>query len=84
MPDDVEARLARGPVDRAEIDEEVELGARVVSAPRADLRMLFHAWAGNPQANGVDTRQTRRWGGDFRVGSPELIVQATGKIRWEA
>jgi hypothetical protein len=44
-----------------------EVSARVVSAPRSDLRLVAHGFAGNPQSNGVDARQPHRFGGDLRV-----------------
>jgi beta-galactosidase len=44
-----------------------EVSARVAGAPRSDLRLVLHGWAGNPQANGDDARQPHRYGGDFRV-----------------
>jgi hypothetical protein len=44
-----------------------EVSARVAGAPRSDLRLVAHGWAGNTQANGTDPRQPHRYGGDFRV-----------------
>jgi hypothetical protein len=57
-----------------------ELNARVVSAPRADLRLVAHAYAGNQQPNGDSGRQPHRYGGDFRVTWQSLAV--TGFARF--
>jgi hypothetical protein len=51
-----------------------EIGARVVSAPRPNLRLVVHGFGGNPQGNGDNARQPRRYGGDFRVTWGPLAV----------
>jgi hypothetical protein len=57
-----------------------EVSARVVSALRPDLRLVGHAFAGNPQANGVDGRQPHRYGGDLRVTWRNLAGSAFAKF----
>jgi hypothetical protein len=57
-----------------------ELSARVVSAPRPDLRLVLHGFGGNPQANGDSPRQPRRYGGDFRVTWRSLAVSGQAKF----
>ena len=57
-----------------------EVSARVVSAPRSDLRLVAHGFAGNQQANGDSTRQPRRYGGDLRVSWRSVAVSAHAKF----
>jgi beta-galactosidase len=57
-----------------------ELRARVVSAPRSDLRLVAHGFAGNQQANGDDSRKPRRFGGDFRVTWRSVAVSGFAKF----
>ncbi len=57
-----------------------EVSARVVSAPRSDLRLVAHAFAGNQQANGESVRQPRRYGGDLRVTWRSVALAAHAKF----
>jgi hypothetical protein len=57
-----------------------EVNARVVSAPRPDLRIVLHGFGGNPQANGLDPRQPRRYGGDVRVAWNQLAFSGFAKF----
>jgi hypothetical protein len=57
-----------------------EVSARVASAPRPDLRLVVHGFAGNPQANGVDARQPHRFGGDLRVTWRDLAFSGFAKF----
>jgi hypothetical protein len=57
-----------------------EVSARVVSAPRSDLRLVAHGFAGNQQASGESPRQPRRYGGDLRVTWRSLAVSGFAKF----
>jgi len=57
-----------------------EISARAVSAPRSDLRLVAHGFAGNQQANGDSTRQPRRFGGDFRITWRSVAVSGFAKF----
>ncbi len=57
-----------------------EVNARVVSAPRPDLRLVGHLYGGNPQANGQDARQPNRYGGDVRVSWRSLVLSGFAKF----
>jgi hypothetical protein len=57
-----------------------ELGARVVGASRPNLRLVVHGFGGNPQGNGDNARQPRRYGGDFRVTWGPLALAGHAKF----
>jgi len=57
-----------------------EVNARVVMAPRSDLRVVAHVYGGNPQANGQDDRQPNRYGGDVKLSWRELAFQGFAKF----
>ncbi len=57
-----------------------EVSGRVVSAPRHDLRLVLHAFGGNQQANGDNTRQPHRYGGDLRVTWRHLALAGHAKF----
>ena len=57
-----------------------EVSARAVSALTPSLRLVGHAFAGNPQANGEDARRPRRYGGDLRMSWRSLVVQGAAKV----
>jgi hypothetical protein len=52
----------------------------VVSAPRADVRLVGHVFAGNPQAVGPDARKPNRYGGDFRATWRALSLAGFAKF----
>ena len=57
-----------------------EAQLRVVSAPRDDLRLVAHVFAGTGEANGDDARLLHRWGGDLRVTWKKLVVSGFAKF----
>ena len=57
-----------------------EAKARVVAAPRHDLRLVGHAWAGTGQANGTDARLIQRGGGDLKVAWGSAVLQGFVKL----
>jgi len=57
-----------------------EFTGRLVSALRPDLRLVLHGFAGTQQANGDNTRQARRFGGDVKVTWRSLAVSGFAKF----
>jgi len=57
-----------------------EFTGRLVSALRHDLRLVLHGFAGTQQANGDNTRQARRFGGDVKVTWRSLAVSGFAKF----
>lgn len=57
-----------------------EVNVRVVSAPRPDLRLVLHGYAGNQQPNGDSPRQPHRYGGDLSVAWGALSFAGFAKF----
>ena len=57
-----------------------EWNARLVAAPRDDLRLVAHLFAGNGEANGNDSRLVHRYGGDLRVTWRQLALTGFAKF----